>query len=97
LKSGGCWRRWGSDALEDTKPELGVEAINQLMEVADQTIPTPERDLDAPFLMPVYLVHNIHDRGCVFIGSLERDKLKVGQEVEVLCYNKTSKAKMTGI
>jgi elongation factor Tu len=40
-------------ALEDTKPELGVEAINQLMEVVDHPIPTPERDLDVPFLMLV--------------------------------------------
>ena len=44
-------------ALEDTKPELGLEAINQLMEVVDQTI--PDRDLDLPFLMPVDHMHNI--------------------------------------
>ena len=68
-------------ALEDTKPELGVEAINQLMEVVDQTIPTPERDLDVPFLMPVDHVHNIQGRGCVITGRLERGKLKVGLEV----------------
>merc|ERR1719318_1209568 len=62
-------------ALEDTKPELGVEAINQLMEVVDQTIPTPERDLDVPFLMPVDHVYNIQGRGCVITGRLERGKL----------------------
>ena len=84
-------------AIEDTKPELGVEAINQLMEVVDQTIPTPERDLDVPFLMPVDHVHNIQGRGCVITGRLERGKLKVGQEVEVIGYNKTAKGKVTGI
>ena len=66
-------------ALEDTKPELGVEAINQQMEVVDQTIPTPVRDMDVPFLMLVYLGHNFQDRGWVITGRLERDKLKVGQ------------------
>jgi len=84
-------------ALEDTKPELGLEAINQLMEVVDQTIPTPERDLDVPFLMPVDHVHNIQGRGCVITGRLERGKLKVGQEVEVIGYNKIAKGKVTGI
>jgi len=84
-------------ALEGTKPELGVEAINQLMEVVDNTIPTPERDLDVPFLMPVDHVHNIKGRGCVITGRLERGKLKVGQDVEVIGYNKAAKGKVTGI
>jgi len=84
-------------ALEDTKPELGVDAINQLMEVVDNTIPTPERDLDVPFLLPVDHVHNIQGRGCVITGRLERGKLKVGQEVEVIGYSKTAKGKVTGI
>eukprot|EP00092_Neocalanus_flemingeri_P001049 GFUD01001119.1.p1 GENE.GFUD01001119.1~~GFUD01001119.1.p1 ORF type:complete len:483 (-),score=152.01 GFUD01001119.1:123-1394(-) len=84
-------------ALEDTKPELGLEAINQLMEVVDKTIPTPERDLDVPFLMPIDHVHNIPGRGCVITGRLERGKLKVGQEVEVIGYNKAAKGKVTGI
>jgi len=84
-------------ALENTKPELGVEAINQLMEVVDTTIPTPERELDVPFLMPIDHVHNIQGRGCVITGRLERGKLKVGQEVEVLGYNKAAKGKVTGI
>merc|ERR1719264_1956753 len=81
----------------DTKPELGVDAINELMNVVDETIPTPERDLDVPFLMPVDHVHNIQGRGCVITGRLERGKLKVGQEVEVIGYNKTAKGKVTGI
>jgi len=84
-------------ALEGNQPELGVEAINKLMEVVDNTIPTPERDLDVPFLMPVDHVHNIPGRGCVITGTLERGKLKVGQEVDVLGYNKAAKGKVTGI
>ena len=82
-------------ALEDTKPELGIEAINQLMEVVDQTI--PDRDLDLPFLMPVDHMHNIQNiqgMGCMITGRLESGKLKVGQEVEGLGYNKTAKAKV---
>ena len=62
-------------ALEDTKPELGVEAINQLMEVVDKTIPTPGRDLDVPFLMPVYHVHNSQGRGCGITGRLDGDQM----------------------
>merc|ERR1712051_463804 len=62
-------------ALEDTKPELGVDAINELMNVVDESIPTPERDLDVPFLMPIDHVHNIQGRGCVITGRMEKGKL----------------------
>jgi len=84
-------------ALEDRNPELGVKAIEELMEVVDTTVPTPERDLEVPFLMPVDHVHNIQGRGCVFTGRAERGKLKVGQEIEVIGYNKSTKGKVTGI
>jgi len=84
-------------ALEDKQPELGVEAINKLMEAVDKTIPTPERVLDVPFLLPVDHVYQIPGRGCVIAGRLERGKLKAGQEVEIIGYNKISKGKVTGI
>merc|ERR1719403_543848 len=84
-------------ALEDTKPELGVDAINELMNVVDESIPTPERDLDVPFLMPIDHVHNIQGRGCVITGRMERGKLKTGQDVEVIGYGKSAKGKVTGI
>jgi len=84
-------------ALEGNNPELGVDAINKLMEVVDSTIPTPERDLDVPFMMPVDHIHNIPGRGCVITGTLERGKLKIGQDVEVIGYNKAAKGKVTGI
>merc|ERR1719508_160700 len=84
-------------ALEDTKPELGKQAIEELMNVVDNTIPTPDRDLEVPFLLPIETTHNIQGRGCVITGRLERGKLKVGQEVECLGYSKTAKGKVTGI
>jgi len=84
-------------ALEDTKPDLGEKAIEELMSVVDETIPTPERDLEVPFLMPIDHVHNIQGRGCVITGRLERGKLKVGQDIEILGYSKAAKGKVTGI
>merc|ERR1712156_802386 len=57
----------------------------------------PERDLEVPFLMPIDHVHNIQGRGCVITGRLERGKLKVGQEIDILGYNKSAKGKVTGI
>lgn len=84
-------------ALEGTKPELGVDSINELMKVVDETIPTPERDMDVPFLMTVDHVHNIQGRGCVITGRMERGKLKIGQDVDVIGYGKSAKGKVTGI
>jgi len=84
-------------ALEGTNPELGEKAIEELMATVDNVIPTPERDLEVPFLMPIDHIHNIQGRGCVITGRLERGKLKVGQDIEILGYNKASKGKVTGI
>jgi len=84
-------------ALEGSKPELGVDSINELMSVVDSTIPTPERDLDVPFFMPIDHVHMIQGRGCVITGRLERGKLKIGTDVEVIGYGKQAKGKVTGI
>ena len=77
-------------ALEETKPELGQNAIEELMRVVDEVIPTPQRDLEVPYLMPIDHVHNIQGGGCVITGRLERGKLKVGQDIEILGYNKVS-------
>merc|ERR550519_372104 len=84
-------------ALEGTKPELGSESINELMRIVDSTIPTPERDLDVPFLMPIDHVHDIKGRGCVITGRMERGKLKIGADVEVIGYGNYAKGKVTGI
>ncbi len=64
-------------ALEGTNPELGEKSILELMKTVDESIPTPVRQLDVPFLMPIDHVHNIQGRGCVITGRLERGKLKV--------------------
>jgi len=84
-------------ALEGTKPELGEKSIEELMNTVDESIPTPERDLDVPFLMPVDHIHNIPGRGMVITGRLERGKIKTGNDVTVLGYGKEGKGKVTGI
>merc|ERR1712059_131578 len=56
-------------ALEDKQPELGVDSITELMQVVDTTIPTPERALAVPFLLPIDHVHNIRGRGCVITST----------------------------
>merc|ERR1712227_290626 len=84
-------------ALDGSNPELGEKAIEELMNIVDSTIPTPDRDLEVPFLMAIDGVHNIQGRGCVITGRLERGKLKVGQDVDILGYNKAAKGKVTGI
>lgn len=83
-------------AVEDKSPELGKDAILKLMEAVDSHIPTPERDLDKPFLLPVEHVHSIQGRGTVVTGRVTTGKVKTGQEVEILGYGRDFKAKVTG-
>lgn len=59
-------------ALEGKSPEIGSDAINQLLKEVDTFIPTPVRELDKPFLMPVESVHSIPGRGTVITGRLHR-------------------------
>lgn len=84
-------------AVENKDSKLGKEAIEELMDAVDSYIPDPERILDAPFLLPIESVHSIQGRGTVVTGRVTRGKLKVGQEVEVVGYNATHKAKVNGI
>lgn len=84
-------------ALEGKNPEIGAQAILQLLEMVDQNIPTPVRELDKPFLLPVENVYSIPGRGTVVTGRLERGKLKKGQDCEFLGYNKVYKSVITGI
>ncbi|XP_014480609.1 PREDICTED: elongation factor Tu, mitochondrial [Dinoponera quadriceps] len=84
-------------ALEGKNPELGAQAITQLLAEVDRYIPTPQRDLDKPFMMPVENVYTIPGRGTVVTGRLERGKIKKGMECEVIGYNKTYKSVITGI
>lgn len=85
-------------ALEDRNPEIGEKAILKLLDAIDEYIPTPERDLDKPFLMPVEDIFSISGRGTVVTGRVERGHLKKGEEVEIVGHNKTPlKTTVTGI
>ncbi len=70
-------------AIEDPSSEWGDKII-ELMEAVDETIPTPERDTDKPFLMPVEDVFSITGRGTVATGRVERGVLKVQDNVEIV-------------
>jgi elongation factor Tu len=72
-------------------------AIGQLMDAVDNFIPTPERPLDKPFLMSVEDVFSITGRGTVGTGRIERGKVKVGEEVEIIGLGLHKKAVVTGI
>ena len=74
-----------------------VDKIWELMDAVDSYIPTPERDVDQPFLMPVEDVFSITGRGTVATGRVERGKIKVGQEVEIVGFGETKKTTVTGV
>jgi elongation factor Tu len=83
-------------ALEGDATE--AENIIKLMEAVDSYVPTPERDIDKPFLMPVEDVFTITGRGTVATGRVERGKVKVGEEVEIIgMVDETRKTVVTGL
>ena len=84
-------------ALEDKKPELGRNAILELMKAVDEAIPQPERPIDMPFLMPIEDVFSISGRGTVVTGRIERGVVKVGEEVEIVGIRDTQKSTVTGV
>jgi elongation factor Tu len=84
-------------ALEGEASELGTEAIQKLMEALDAYIPQPKRDVDRPFLMPVEDVFSISGRGTVATGRIERGKVKVGEEIEIVGMKDTTKTVVTGV
>ncbi len=84
-------------ALEGKSDGLGREAIIKLMEAVDTAIPTPERPVDKPFLMPVEDVFTISGRGTVCTGRVERGIVKVGEEVEIIGIKPTVKTTITGV
>jgi elongation factor Tu len=84
-------------ALEGEKSELGEESIGKLAEALDSYIPEPERAIDGPFLMPVEDVFSISGRGTVATGRVERGKVKVGEEVEIVGIKETTKTTCTGV
>ena len=74
-----------------------VEKIMELMDAVDEYIPTPERPVDQPFLMPIEDVFTITGRGTVVTGRVERGVVKVGEEVEIVGIKPTSKTTVTGV
>jgi elongation factor Tu len=76
-------------ALEGRKPEIGANKIDELLEAVDNWIPTPQRDLDKPFLMSIEEVFSISGRGTVVSGRVERGVLRKDTEVEIVGGSKT--------
>ncbi len=74
-----------------------VKSIEELMKAVDEYIPTPTRDLDKPFLMPVEDVFSIKGRGTVATGRVERGKIDVNNEVEIVGLKDTKKTVVTGV
>ncbi|MFZ5913186.1 MAG: elongation factor Tu [Pseudomonadota bacterium] len=84
-------------ALEGKDPQIGHDAILELMREVDGYIPQPERPKDRPFLMPIEDVFSISGRGTVVTGRVEAGVLKVGEEVEIVGLRPTSKTVCTGV
>ena len=84
-------------ALNGDKGEFADQAIFKLFDALDTYVPLPERPIDQPFLMPIEDVFSISGRGTVVTGRIERGKIKVGEEVEIIGIRPTSKTVVTGV
>jgi elongation factor Tu len=84
-------------ALEGDQSDIGVPAIIKLVDALDTYIPEPQRDIEKPFLMPIEDVFSISGRGTVVTGRVERGKIKVGEEVEIVGIKATVKTTCTGV
>ena len=84
-------------ALEDTKPEIGENAVRALMKAVDDYIPQPERPIDGNFIMPIEDVFSISGRGTVVTGRIERGVVNVGDEMEIVGIKDTLKTTCTGV
>jgi len=84
-------------ALEGDKGDLGEPSLQRLLDAVDSYIPTPKRQTDKPFLMPVEDVFSISGRGTVATGRIERGIIKVGEEVEIIGLKPTTKTVVTGV
>jgi len=78
----------------DAEAQKGIE---ELMAAVDDYIPVPERDVDKPFLMPIEDIFSISGRGTVVTGRIERGKVKVGEEMEIVGIRPTMKRVVTGV
>jgi elongation factor Tu len=77
--------------------EKWEKALEELMEAVDQYIPVPQRDVDKPFLMPIEDIFSILGRGTVVTGRVDRGKVKVGEEIEIVGIRPTQKKVVTGV
>jgi elongation factor Tu len=84
-------------ALEGKTPEIGRDKVLELMNQVDEYIPTPARDVDLEFLMPVEDVFSISGRGTVCTGRVERGIVKVNEEIEIVGIKETTKTTVTGV
>src|SRR5881409_3184603 len=73
------------------------KSVDELMEAVDKSVPLPARDIDKPFLMPIEDIFSISGRGTVVTGRIERGKVKVGEEVEIVGFRETQKKVVTGV
>jgi elongation factor Tu len=73
------------------------KTVEELMTAVDSYIPTPERDIEKPFLMPVEDIFTIQGRGTVATGRIERGKVKVGEAVEIVGIRPTQNSTVTGV
>lgn len=84
-------------ALEGDTSDIGIKAIEKLVAEMDRYVPMPERPVDQAFLMPVEDVFSISGRGTVVTGRVERGRVKVGEEVEIVGIRPTQKTTCTGV
>ncbi|MEM7740598.1 MAG: elongation factor Tu [Pseudomonadota bacterium] len=84
-------------ALEGRDANIGEEKIKELMAQVDEYIPTPERPVDQTFLMPIEDVFSISGRGTVVTGRVERGRVNVGDELEIIGIRETTKTTCTGV
>ena len=83
--------------MEDRDEEIGAKTIIELMEAVDSYIPTPERAIERPFLMPIEDVFSISGRGTVVTGRVERGIVNVNDEIEIVGIKDTTKTVCTGV
>jgi elongation factor Tu len=84
-------------AWEGDTSELGTQSVEKLVAAMDSYIPVPERAVDGAFLMPIEDVFSISGRGTVVTGRIERGRIKVGEEVEIVGIKATTKTTCTGV
>jgi elongation factor Tu len=84
-------------ANENPSDPKAAECIMNLMNAIDTYVPDPKREVDKPFLMPIEDVFSITGRGTVGTGRIERGKVKVGEEIEVIGLRETRKSVVTGV